>query len=35
LYFTENELEIKKECDEEICPCGNHTKLVLINEEDN
>lgn len=32
--FTERELEDKKEYDEEVCPCGNRTKLVLINEED-
>lgn len=32
--FTESELESKKEYNEEICPCGNCTKLVLINEED-
>lgn len=28
--FTEVELESIKEYDEEICPCGNREKLVLI-----
>lgn len=28
--FTEGELESIKEYDEEICPCGNREKLILI-----
>ena len=33
--FTEGYLEDKREYDEEICPCGNTTKLILIKESDN